>query len=367
MSNETTKYMERALELAELGRGFTSPNPLVGAVIVKDGRIISEGFHKRFGGPHAEIEALKDAGGEAHGATIYVTLEPCCHHGKTPPCTRALIEAGISKVVMAMEDPNPLVAGKGRTQLEEAGIAVESGLLAAPARKLNEWFIKFVTTGLPFFIAKAAMTLDGKIATREGDSRWITGTEAREYVHWLRAGVDAVMVGSGTVEADDPMLTTRTASGNGRDAVRIIVDGDARVSPASKVFKVHSTAPALVAVKTTAPSDRKAAFRNVGAELIEIAPKNDKIDMEQLARSLGKRNIASVLIEGGGGLLAASFAAGIVDKALFFVAPKIFGGRDAPTAVEGLGVGKVGEAIGLKNLSTRLIGDDVLIEGYVIR
>ncbi|MBI4831464.1 MAG: bifunctional diaminohydroxyphosphoribosylaminopyrimidine deaminase/5-amino-6-(5-phosphoribosylamino)uracil reductase RibD [Candidatus Lindowbacteria bacterium] len=324
-------------------------------------------FHQKFGGPHAEIVALENAGGTEKDSTIYVTLEPCCHHGKTPPCTRALINAGIKKVVMAMEDPNPRVAGKGRAELEQAGIEVESGVLAESARKLNEAFVKYITTGMPFFIVKAAMTLDGKIATREKDSRWITGQEARNYVHWLRAGVDAVMVGSGTVEADDPMLTTRLTSGNGRDAARVIVDGDARVSPNRKVFKIQSTAPTLVAVKTSSPSHRKSALRAAGAELIEVEPKNGKIDMVRLASALAKHNIASVLIEGGGGLLAAAFEAGIVDKVIFFVAPKIFGGKDAPTPVEGLGIAKADDALSLHDVSVRQIGDDILVEAYVVK
>jgi diaminohydroxyphosphoribosylaminopyrimidine deaminase/5-amino-6-(5-phosphoribosylamino)uracil reductase len=298
---------------------------------------------------------------------MYVTLEPCCHYGKTPPCTRAISEAGIAKVVMAMQDPNPLVAGKGRAELEQVGIEVESGLLAERAEKLNEAFIKFATTGLPFFIAKAAMTLDGKIATRQGDSRWITGEQARDHVHWLRAGVDAIMVGSGTVEADDPRLTTRSASGDGRDAVRIIIDGDAKLSPGRRVFSVESTAPTLVVVKTTAPADRKDALRSAGAEVIEVEPKNHKTDLANLAKILAERNIASVMIEGGGGLLAAAFEAGIVDKVLFFIAPKILGGTGAPTPVEGSGVISIDDAIHLTDVSTRQIGNDVLIEGYVIR
>ena len=359
--------MARALDLAERGRGLTSPNPLVGAVIVNDGRIIAEGFHRRFGDAHAEVEALEQANESTRGSTMYVNLEPCCHYGKAPPCTGAIIKAGISKVVMAMEDPNPLVAGKGRAELESAGIVVEAGLSEERAKKLNEAFIKFTTTGLPFFTAKAAMTLDGKIATRDGDSRWITGEQARSHVHWLRAGVDAVMVGSGTVEIDDPILTTRTAAGNGRDAARIIVDGDAKLSPDRHVFGVESSAPTLVAVKTTAPQDRKSALSAAGAELIEVEEKEDKVDLAQLAEKLGERGIAGVMIEGGGGLLAAAFEAGIVDKALFFIAPKIFGGEGAPTPVEGPGVVKVAEAIRFGDLHVRKIGEDILIEAYVMK
>ncbi|GAB4350572.1 MAG: bifunctional diaminohydroxyphosphoribosylaminopyrimidine deaminase/5-amino-6-(5-phosphoribosylamino)uracil reductase RibD [Candidatus Abyssubacteria bacterium] len=368
MANAHEKHMARALELAEKGRGFTSPNPMVGAVIVKDGRVIAEGYHQRFGEAHAEVNALRQAGEAARGATLYVTLEPCCHFGKTPPCTRAVIEAGVTRVVMAMEDPHPRVAGKGRAELERAGIAVETGVLEDRARRLNEWFSKYVTTGMPFFTAKAAMTLDGKIATRTGHSRWITGEAAREYVHWLRAGVDAVMVGSRTVEADDPLLTTRMgAVENGRDAVRVIVDGDARCSPARRVFGLKSAGATVVAVKTTANEERKRALRNAGADVVEIEPRGDKVDLVELARLLGARSIASVLVEGGGGLLAAALEAGIIDKVLFFVAPKIIGGKDAPTPVEGVGVERMDDAIRVGNVSVRRFGDDVLIEAYVER
>ena len=278
MATESETYMERALELAELGRGSVSPNPMVGAVIVKGGRVIAEGYHKRFGGPHAEIEALTAATDDVRGATMFVTLEPCCHHGKTPPCTRAVIEAGIGKVIMAMEDPSPHVGGRGRSELIEAGIEVECGLMQDRAAKLNEAFVKFTTTGLPFFIAKAAMTLDGKIATRTGNSKWITGEPARERVHALRGSVDAVMVGSGTVEADDPRLTTRTPTGAGRDAIRIVVDGDAKTSRASRVINRESSAPTLVAVKTTASDEGKSALAAAGADVIEIEPKDDKVE-----------------------------------------------------------------------------------------
>ncbi len=365
MTTESEKHMERALELAELGRGSVSPNPMVGAVIVKGGRVIAEGYHKRFGAPHAEVEALRAATDDVRGAAMYVTLEPCCHHGKTPPCTRAVIEAGIGKVVMAMVDPSPHVGGRGRVELIEAGIEVEAGLMQDRAAKLNEAFVKFITTGLPFFIAKAAMTLDGKIATRTGNSKWITGEPARARVHALRSGVDAVMVGSGTVEADDPMLTTRTASGAGRDSIRIIVDGDARMSPDRRVLSCKSSAPTIVAVKTTAPAERKSILAGAGADVIEIEPKYDKVDLNALAKKLGERNITSVLIEGGGGLLAAAFEAGLVDKALFFIAPKIVGGKDAPTPVEGVGFATIDEAIRLSDVSVEKIGADVLIEGMV--
>ncbi|RJP17562.1 MAG: bifunctional diaminohydroxyphosphoribosylaminopyrimidine deaminase/5-amino-6-(5-phosphoribosylamino)uracil reductase RibD [Candidatus Abyssobacteria bacterium SURF_5] len=365
MSSQSQKYMARALELAALGRGFTSPNPLVGAVIVKNGKVIGEGFHRKYGEAHAEVAALQQAVESVRGSTLYVTLEPCCHYGKTPPCTEAVIKAGIAKVVMAMEDPNPLVSCKGKSALEGSGIAVETGVLADEANRLNEWYVKFVRTNTPFFTAKAAMTLDGKIATHTGDSRWVTGEKAREYVHWLRAGADAILVGSRTVKIDDPLLTTRTQSGNGRDALRIVIDGEASISPEARVLKTESSARTMVVVKTTAPRDRKAALEEAGAQLLEVDPIGEKVDLKQVAALLGSQNIANVLIEGGGGLLAAAFEARIVDKVLFFVAPKIFGGKDAPTPVGGAGVAKVADAYRLRNLSTRLIGEDILIEAYV--
>jgi diaminohydroxyphosphoribosylaminopyrimidine deaminase/5-amino-6-(5-phosphoribosylamino)uracil reductase len=365
MSSPSEKFMARALELAESGRGYTSPNPMVGAVIVKNGQVIAEGFHQKYGEAHAEVAALKRAVESPRGSTLYVTLEPCCHHGKTPPCTDAVIAAGIAKVVMAMEDPNPIVSCKGKRILEEAGIEIETGVLSSAAAKLNEWYVKFIRTGLPFFTAKAAMTLDGKIATRTGASRWITGEAAREYVHWLRAGVDAVMVGSGTVKMDDPQLTTRIAPGNGRDPIRVIIDGDAAISPDARVLRNQSAAPTLVVVKKSAPCERKEALASAGADLIEVEAVNEKVDLKQVARILGARKIANVMIEGGGNLLAAAFEAGIIDKVFFFIAPKVFGGRDAPTPVEGIGIARVDDAISIKNVSTRLLGEDVLIEGYL--
>jgi diaminohydroxyphosphoribosylaminopyrimidine deaminase/5-amino-6-(5-phosphoribosylamino)uracil reductase len=373
MLSQSEKFMARALELAEAGRGYTSPNPMVGAVIVKNGRVIAEGFHQKCGEAHAEVAALKRAVESPCGSTLYVTLEPCCHHGKTPPCTDAVIAAGIAKVVMAMEDPNPIVSCKGRRILEEAGIEIETGVLSSAAAKLNEWYVKFIRTGLPFITAKAAMTLDGKIATRTGASRWITGEAARGYVHWLRAGVDAVMVGSGTVKTDDPQLTTRIARVGahssapvpGRDPIRVIIDGDAAISPGARVLRNQSAAPTLIVVKKSASPDRKRALAKAGAELIEVEAINEKVDLKQVAHILGSRKIANVMIEGGGNLLAAAFEAGIIDKALLFIAPKVFGGRDAPTPVEGIGIAEVADAIAIKNMSARLLGEDVLIEGYV--
>ena len=351
-------HMCRALDLAAQGRGRTSPNPMVGCLIVRDGIVIGEGFHEKAGSPHAEVHAVRAAGGDLSGATVYVTLEPCTHHGRTPPCTDLLVENRPVRIVVAMPDPNPKVAGRGILQLREAGIQVDVGLCEAEARVLNEVFIKYITTGLPFVIAKCAMTLDGKIATREGDSKWITGEAARGKVHELRDEVDAILVGSRTVMMDDPSLTTRLASGDGKDPVRIIMDADDYLDPTSRVFRSESAAPTWVVL----PEGRH--FEGA-AEVISLPSGDGGVDMKYLMKELGRREITSVLIEGGGTTHAAAFAAGLVDKVMFFVAPKIIGGRDAVTAVEGEGTATLKEAIRIERMTAQPIGEDLLIQGYV--
>ncbi len=352
-------YMQRALELAARGRGRTSPNPMVGCVVVRDGAIIGEGWHERAGEPHAEVMALRHAP-DVSGATIYVTLEPCAHHGKTPPCVDLLKARKPRRVVAAMQDPNPKVAGKGIEALRAAGVEVEVGVLEPEAQRLNEAFVKHITTGLPFVIAKCAMTLDGKIATRTGDSKWVTGETARAHVHKLRNEVDAILVGSRTVMLDDPSLTTRLSEGDTRDPIRVIVDADEYLGPDRKVFNLQSDAPTWVAVAEGRTSE--------GADqVIEIPRALGGIDFWALMRELGKRNIMTVLIEGGGSTHASAFEAGIVDKVMFFVAPKIVGGREAITAVEGRGVEFMSEAIALRDMKTTAIGEDILIEAYVVK
>jgi len=350
-------YMERALALAERGRGRTSPNPMVGCVVVRGGRIVGEGFHERAGEPHAEVNALRHCG-DVSDATVYVTLEPCAHHGKTPPCVDLLTERRPRRVVAAMQDPNPKVVGKGIAALRAAGIEVEVGLMEDQATRLNEAFIKHVTTGLPFVIAKCAMSLDGKIATRTGDSKWVTSEAARLLVHRIRNEVDAILVGSRTVMLDDPSLTTRLPEGESRDPIRVILDADEYLLPDRRVFHLDSAAPTWVAV----PQGKSAEGAD---QLIEVPQASNGLDLWALMRELGRRDITTVLIEGGGTTHASAFEAGIVDKVMFFVAPKIVGGREAVTAVEGRGVELMSEAIRLRDMKVTPIGVDLLIEAYI--
>ncbi len=353
------EFMQRALELAAQGRGRTSPNPMVGCVVVRDGRIVGEGFHAKAGEPHAEVHAIKVAG-NVRGATLYVTLEPCCFHGRTPPCTDLIIKHKPARVVVAMPDPNPKVAGEGIFQLRNAGIEVEVGLFEDAARRLNEAFCKHIVTRMPFVIAKCGMSLDGKIATRTGDSRWVTSEAARHRVHELRNEVDAILVGSRTVMLDDPSLTTRLESGKTKDPIRVILDADDYLDPRARVFHLESKAPTWIVV----PDDRTIPGAD---ETIHIPSGPGGLDMRHLMRELGARDVVSVLIEGGGTTIASAFEADLVDKVLFFVAPKIVGGRDAITAVEGEGVARMADAIPLEHMRATPVGEDILIEAYVRR
>lgn len=350
-------YMERALALAELAKGRTSPNPMVGCVVVSDGEIIGEGYHEVAGGPHAEVIALRDAG-DVSEATVYVTLEPCCHHGKTPPCVDLLTERKPKRVIIAMEDPNPLVAGVGIEALREHGVEVTVGLLEDQARNLNESFVKYITTDMPFVIAKCGMSLDGKIATRTGDSRWVTGEESRKYVHQIRNEVDAILVGSRTVMLDNPSLTTRLPMDNTKDPIRVILDSSEYLGHDRKVFNVESNSPTWIAVS----DDRE--IEGVD-ETIKIPKGIGGLDMEVLMRELGRRGVTSVLIEGGGTTHASAFESGIVDKVMFFVAPKIIGGKEAVSAVDGHGSEFMADAIPLDRMQAMPVGNDILIEAYV--
>ncbi|HOJ34717.1 MAG TPA: bifunctional diaminohydroxyphosphoribosylaminopyrimidine deaminase/5-amino-6-(5-phosphoribosylamino)uracil reductase RibD [Candidatus Hydrogenedentes bacterium] len=353
-------YMRRALELAEKGRGRTSPNPMVGCVIVKDGKVIGEGFHEKAGLPHAEVNAISAAKESVTGATLYVNLEPCCHTGRTPPCTDLIKRHKPARVVVGMPDPNPRVAGQGIFQLREAGIEVTVGVLEKEAARLNEVFIKYITTQMPFVIAKCAMTLDGKIATYTGDSRWVTCEASRRMVHELRNQIDAILVGSRTVMLDDPSLTTRLETGKIKDPIRVIVDADAYLDTNRRVFYLESSAPTWVAVP-------EGTDFNGADDVLRIPPGPEGVDMRHLMQELARREITSVLIEGGGTTLASAFEADIVDKIMFFVAPKIVGGKEAITAVEGQGIARMADAISIENLSVRPVGDDFLFEGYVKR
>lgn len=357
-------FMRRALTLAK--RGFTAPNPMVGAVLVKDGRIVGEGYHRRAGMPHAEVEALRQAGETARGATLYVTLEPCSHWGRTPPCADAIIEAGVRCVYAAMQDPNPLVSGNGFARLREAGVEVHVGTLEEQARQLNEIFVKYHTTGMPFVTVKAAMSLDGKIATCTGNSKWITEEPARRLAHRLRARHDAVMVGIGTVLQDDPLLTVRLPRlKEPPRRLRIVVDSRLRCPEEAQVLRVEE-APTLVATTDAAPPDKVARLRERGVE-VEILPTGEGgVDLCALLRALAARGVTGVLCEGGGTLIASLFAQRLVDKVVFFYAPRILGGRDAPTAVEGAGFSRMEESLRLDRVYWRKVGRDLMVQAYPV-
>ncbi len=363
------RYMARALALARRAMGRTSPNPLVGAVVVRGGHIVGEGFHERAGHPHAEAVALGAAGEAARGATLYVNLEPCAHFGRTPPCADAIAAAGVRRVVAACGDPNPLVAGRGFARLRAAGVAVTEGVLAEEARALNEPFFHYVTTGRPFFLLKAAMTLDGKIATAAGRSRWITGEEARAEVHRLRAGLDAVLVGVGTVLADDPLLTARLPGG--RDPVRVVADSRLRLPVTARVLNPDSPAPLWVATTEAGWRARGrsllAAARRRGAacEILVLPAREGRVDLEALAEELARRQVTSVLVEAGATLNAALLAAGLVQKVAFFLAPTIVGGEAAPGPVGGPGVAELTSSWRLDGVRVRPVGSDLLVTGYV--
>ena len=359
------QMMARAISLARNGLGRTSPNPLVGAVIVRDGRIVAEGWHRKAGTPHAEIHALNMAGELARGATVYVSLEPCAHYGRTGPCARALVEAGVSRVVVAMTDPNPKVAGKGIAILQEAGIEVTTGVLEQEARQLNEVFLKWMTTGLPFVALKTAMTLDGKIATAAGQSQWITNEASRYETHRLRDIYDGILVGINTALADNPSLTTRLKEYSGRNPVRIVVDSRARLPLTAKLV-TDGAARTIVAVTEQAPAERVEALRSAGVEII-VAGSSNHVDMQSLMEQLGAMKISSVLVEGGGSVNFSLLQAGLVDRVYAFIAPKLVGGRDALTPVEGEGFQELDRAVELENIQVRQLGSDVLLTGIVKR
>jgi len=358
-------YMHQALSIARYGLGRTSPNPLVGAVIVQQGRIVGQGWHRQAGTPHAEIHALAQAGELAKDATVYVTLEPCSHHGRTGPCADALIQAGVSKVVVAMTDPNPLVAGQGIARLRAASIEVVDGLLAAEAARLNEIFIKWITTGMPWGVLKTAMSLDGKIAAYTGHSKWITSPPARHFVHQLRDTYDGIMVGIGTVLADNPELTTRLPE-NGRNPVRIIIDSMARTPLTAKIV-IDDQAPTIIAVSRSAPAERVTALRKRGIEVLTLEQTTAGLDLCQLFKLLAERHITSILVEGGATINAAVLASRLIDKVHCFIAPKIVGGKNAPSPVGGIGIPTIDQAIMLENITTESIGDDILITGYITK
>lgn len=357
------EYMRQALAIAAYGAGRTSPNPLVGAIIVRNGRVVGQGWHRKAGTPHAEIHALRQAEALAQGATMYVTLEPCAHYGRTPPCCQAIIDAGIKKVIVATLDPNPLVAGKGLEKLRDAGIEVIVGTLEKEASTLNEVFLKWMTTKVPFVVLKTAMTLDGKTATCIGQSQWITSTASREYVHKMRNIYDSILVGIGTVLADDPSLTTRLGE-SGKNPIRIIVDSMARTPLTAKVITDH-LAPTIIAVTANAPVGKVAALKAAGAEVISIKTMDGQVNLRDLFIALGQKNITSVFIEGGATINCSLMKENLIDKMHVFIAPKLIGGQDAATPIGGAGIESLSEACILEQMTCQMIGEDILISAYV--
>lgn len=358
-------HMRRALDLAEMGRGAVEPNPLVGCVIARGAEIIGEGYHRRYGGPHAEIEALALAGNRAAGATLYVTLEPCCHFGKTPPCTQAVIKAGIRRVVAAMADPFPQVAGKGVAELQAAGIEVEIGLHEAAARSLNAPYLKLLSTGRPWVIAKWAMTLDGKLATAAGDSVWISNETSRAVVHKLRGRMDAIVVAAGTAEADDPLLTARPPGP--RTALRVVIDDRASLRLDSKLIKTVADAPVLVAAAADASPEKVAALRAARCEVLLLESADRAGRLVQLLDELGRRRLTNVLIEGGAKLFGLCFDTAQIDEVHAFIAPKIAGGRNAPSPVGGVGFEPMAVAQKLDEPRWQILNGDAYLQGRVSR
>lgn len=365
-------YMQRALELARQGRGRTSPNPMVGAVVVKDGQIVGEGFHPAVGMPHAEIYALQAAGEAAEGATLYVTLEPCSHQGRTPPCADRVVSSGIKRVVVATEDPNPINAGRALRTMLDAGIEVSVGCEQIAARRLNEVFSKYIATKRPFVVLKAAMSLDGKIATSFGDSQWVATEAANDHLHELRGTYDAVMTGANTIFQDNPQISCKAPGG--RDPLRIILDSQARTPVNSKIFlrasADHLKPNVLIVVSSQAPEERIKALQTAGAEVLlcsedEGMTLNPRVDLDRLMTILGRRGITSILMEAGGVLNSAAIEAGIVDKLLLFIAPKLVGGHGAPTPVGGEGITVMTEAVPLYDWQWRPLDADMVCEAYL--
>ncbi len=359
-------YMKQALSLAKLALGQVSPNPAVGAVVVKEGEVIGQGYTQPPGSWHAEVMALKQAGEKARGGVMYVTLEPCCHYGRTPPCTQAIIAAGISEVHLATLDPNPLVSGHGETEMEREGVKTYVGEHEEEAKEINEAYIKFITTGMPFVTAKFAVSLDGKIATKSGDSKWISGEESRKYVHNLRYASDAIMAGANTVLTDDPQLTVRCGGIGGtarRQPLRVIVDGRGRIPSTARLFSERGKV--LIAMGKSVEPEKKESLAQAGAELLELPTDDEPIDLRRLLKVLGERKIISVLVEGGGILLGSLFDHGLVDKVIAFISPIIIGGEKAKTAVAGKGIDKVIDAIKLGRVSVEKCGEDLMVSGYI--
>jgi diaminohydroxyphosphoribosylaminopyrimidine deaminase/5-amino-6-(5-phosphoribosylamino)uracil reductase len=356
--------MREAIRQARKGLGLTSPNPSVGCVIRRGERIVAKGWHQRAGGPHAEIVCLQNLGGKARrGDTLYVTLEPCNHFGRTPPCTQAILESGIGRVVVGAADPNPRVPGGGCAVLAEGGVEVVTGVLESECRRLIEGFSKFIRTGLPFVAAKSALTLDGWTATSSGSSKWITGESSRRFVHRLRQRSDAVMVGVGTVLADDPSLTARLEKKQGKNPLRVIVDTHLRTPPEAKLFRTGS-APTLIVVGESVSGREFKVFEDQGATFLVCPEKDGRVDPSAMMARLGKMEVTSVLLEGGSTLMGAMIRRRLIDKFYIFKAPKLLGGGDGVPMACGPGPARIDDCIRLKGVRLRRFGEDVLIEGY---
>ena len=369
LSEIDEKFMTEALRQAKRGLGRISPNPAVGAVIVRDGKIIASGYHKRAGDNHAEIEALAKIGGKAReNDTLYVSLEPCNHYGRTPPCTKAILRSGIRKVVVGMRDPNQKVSGGGCEFLAERGIEVRTGVLESKCKKLNEAYLKYVSTGRPFVVAKSALTMDGWTATSIGHCRWITNETSRQFVHRLRDRVDAVMVGIGTVLTDDPLLTTRLKRGRGKDPVRIVVDTYLRISDEAKVLNSDSSSMTLIVVGPDVPPERLIRVgKKSGVSSLICPTRNARIDLAALMDILGGMNITSLLVEGGSAIMGSMIRERLIDKFYIFKAPKILGGSDGIPMALGSGPKKMDGSLRLKDIKVRRFGDDILIRGYPLK
>jgi len=357
-------HMRRALELAAQGQGYVEPNPMVGCVIVQGAEIIGEGWHRRFGGDHAEIEALRLAGSRAAGATMYVTLEPCCHHGKTPPCTRAIIDAGIRRLLIAQPDPFQQVAGGGIGELQSAGIKVELGLLEAEARRLGAPYLKLIRTGRPWVIAKWAMTIDGKIATQKGHSRWISSEESRGVVHALRGRMDAIMVGRETALRDDPLLTARPPGP--RTALRVVLDTRASLSSQSQLVRTARDTPVLVAVGHEVTEAQRGRLAGAGCEVLLCKGQNHAARLDALLEELGRRRLTNVLVEGGGRVLGSFFDAHEIDEVHVFIAPKLIGGTAAAGPIGGRGIEEISAALALDAPQVQQLGPDIYLHGRLI-
>jgi diaminohydroxyphosphoribosylaminopyrimidine deaminase/5-amino-6-(5-phosphoribosylamino)uracil reductase len=366
--NKHEFFMDMALDLAKRGLGTTNPNPMVGAVVVRNGRVVTKAYHRRAGALHAEALALRMAGKHAKGGTLYVNLEPCAHLGRTPPCTGAIIKSKIKKVFCAMKDPNPLNNGRGIATLRKNNIAVSVGLLQEEAQRLNEVFVKYITEKIPFVTLKMAASLDGKIATRKKDSKWISSEISRGYVHRLRRDVDAILVGVNTIIEDNPVLTSRQR----RSPIKVVLDPDLKVPEGAKIFSKESPRLSIVAIqkKTLRKKgivEKVKRLNKKGVLVISCAGKAGKINLKMLLKELAELEIAHLLVEGGGETAASFLEEGLVDRVLFFIAPKIIGGKDAISAVGGIGVDRVDKAIRLRHAEVARIGEDILIKGYVYR